>query len=60
MPVINVKPQNKAVLNAKPQNQGLVDHNFTYIDTRTIQAGGLMGVLGLTYPNTFSFQAPRL
>ena len=47
-------------LNPKSPSK-LMDTNFTYMETRTINVGEPMGLLlTLTYPNTFSFTGERI
>ena len=59
--VINTYPANQAVLNTLPKNQSLIDHNYVYTESRTINAGQSMGLLlALTYPTTITFTGERI
>ena len=58
--VEDTKPKNTLVLNTKPKNMKVDGETFQYTETRNIRVGEPMGLLlTLTYPNTFSFTAPR-
>lgn len=59
--VINTKPENQAVINTRPKNQGInPTENYTYLESRTINAGQPMLLMAITYPETITFTAPRL
>lgn len=61
--VDNRKPITNLVDNRKPDQTQINFQNFSFVDTRTITVGtpypwGINWCI--TYPNTFSFSAPRI
>ena len=58
--IIDAKASPIGVIDAKPTFLSVNGETVVYTETRSQATGNLMVVLGLTYPNTFSYTAPRL
>lgn len=57
--VQNIKSSNRSVRNIVSSNSFIAGETVTYTTSTTIFSGQLMGILGLTYPNTFTFTTKR-